>query len=349
MTIQGSTAVTTTKTVDFAPGGDLNDNGIVDEGDVLRYTVTAANNSGSDLNNFVFTDTIDANTTISGTVNSSPIAVDDAVTAVVGQTTDIPEPGLFANKGFGADYLGAPLAVLLSFGGTDLGGANETDNNAGDIVPIPTYGGTITVNTDGSVTISNPTSPGTFTFDYLIDNGVASSVATVTVTLTQAPIAQPDAYAFSPTVDQNVGAGTGLFVDNGSGPVTDAFWVDLYVNPATVPTQPNQLWNIGTGSEGGAVWGLEAANGAQPIALGDSRTLTIGGAYYFGGSSDLTAVTGGETIYVQVDSYGAGPQLIGNVPEMHELTGQPYNNISGPQTLPPVFTPSTTSVNSLSR
>jgi len=151
------------------------------------------------------------------------------------------------------------------------------------------------------------------------------------------PVYAPDLVVDSITATNN--NMTVVIRNAGNRSVTDAFWVDLYVNPVPIPTMPNQLWNFGTNSAGGAVWGLEQANGALPLAPGDSLSLTIGGPYYVAAASDLTAVSGGESVYVQVDSYGDGPQLIGNVAESHELAGQAYNNISGPILLPPAFNP----------
>ena len=76
---------------------------------------------------------------------------------------------------------------------------------------------------------------------------------------------------------------------------------------------------------------MDESNGALPIAPGESRTLTLGGAYYSAQYSDLSGVSGGEIVYVQVDSFGDPVVLNGKVAESHELSGQPYNNIYGPE------------------
>ena len=61
---------------------DNNGNGQVNPGDTLRYTVIISNDGTTDATNLVFSDTLDANTTLSGTVHVSPLAIDDQYTAV---------------------------------------------------------------------------------------------------------------------------------------------------------------------------------------------------------------------------------------------------------------------------
>ncbi|MFV8816806.1 midcut-by-XrtH protein [Haliea sp. E17] len=115
-------------------------------------------------------------------VNDPPVAEDDALTAVVSVVTNYAAATLFNNNGAGADYLGAPTATITSFGGGSLGGA-VTDNAAGATVGIPGFGGALTVNADGSLSIDSPALNGSFTFQYLIDNGVGTDSATVTVSI----------------------------------------------------------------------------------------------------------------------------------------------------------------------
>jgi len=107
----------------------------------------------------------------------------------------------------------------------------------------------------------------------------------------------------------------------------DVFWVDLYVNPNPVPTGVNQTWDDGRCVEG-VVWGVAAP--ALPLEPGGVITLTIGDVYYW---PDYSRFSGsfpeGMPIYVQVDSANTNTTY-GAVLENHEITGGPYNNISGP-------------------
>jgi uncharacterized repeat protein (TIGR01451 family) len=109
-------------------------------------------------------------------------------------------------------------------------------------------------------------------------------------------------------------------------PSTTSFWVDLYINPNTVPNGPNQEW-WKLGSQG-HVWGVTTA-----IQPNESLTLTLNDGYY---NSNLSSVTGpvppGTPIYVQVDSANANTTY-GSVLEIDELTGALYNNILGATSL----------------
>jgi hypothetical protein len=111
-----------------------------------------------------------------------PAAADDALTATVNVINNYGASTLFVDNGSGADDLGLPAATLIAFGGGSLGGS-VTDNPAGSTIAVPVLGGTLTVNADGSLVISNPTVPGIFTFEYRIVNTSGSSDATVTVTI----------------------------------------------------------------------------------------------------------------------------------------------------------------------
>jgi hypothetical protein len=128
-------------------------------------------------------------------------------------------------------------------------------------------------------------------------------------------------------VDQISATSTGIQVvirNQGSAPVNDAFWVDVYINPTTAPTKVNQIWQA-LGAQG-AVWGVTA--GALPIVPGGTLTLTLGDAYY---RSDLSNVpqslSPGTRIFAQVDSANA-TTTYGAVLETHEQNGGTYNNIS---------------------
>jgi len=116
--------------------------------------------------------------------------------------------------------------------------------------------------------------------------------------------------------------------NQGDGPVlpVNAFWVDLYVDPDPIPTAVNQTWDYLC--DQGIVWGVTAP--ALPLEPGGTLTLTIGDDYHSENYSYFPgALPPGTPIYVQVDS--ADVQTThGAVLEIHEIMGDPYNNIAGP-------------------
>jgi hypothetical protein len=115
----------------------------------------------------------------------------------------------------------------------------------------------------------------------------------------------------------------------GTAPVTDAFWVDLYLDPSSPPVAVNQIWpDLGTQ---GAVWGV--VGDALPLAPGDSLTLRVGDPFYDPLRSALPdAIPAGVVLYAQVDSYNL-ETTFGAVREGHEAQGLPYNNVLGPVNL----------------
>jgi hypothetical protein len=109
----------------------------------------------------------------------------------------------------------------------------------------------------------------------------------------------------------------------GTQAVTDPFWVDLYINPATAPTRVNQVWSdVGTR---GAAWGVVGS--ALPLEPGEILTLSVGDAYYRPPNSNPGGpIVAGTPLYAQVDSYNPGSSF-GVVLETHERDAGPYNNI----------------------
>ncbi|HFQ94485.1 MAG TPA: LamG domain-containing protein, partial [Anaerolineae bacterium] len=131
-----------------------------------------------------------------------------------------------------------------------------------------------------------------------------------------------------------VNGGLQLTVENrGPAPVTDEFWVDVYLNPATPPTAVNQTWD--SVGNAGLVWGVTAS--ALPLNPGDSLTLAVGDAYYRADYSRWSgAIPAGTVLYAQVDSANINTNY-GAVRETHEVTGGVYNNIIGPVTAAQTF------------
>jgi len=119
-----------------------------------------------------------------------------------------------------------------------------------------------------------------------------------------------------------------VIVENqGAAPVVDEFWVDVYINPTTPPVRVNQTWNqLGTQ---GLVWGVTSP--ALPaLTPGGVLTLTVGDAYYQPTLSRVSwPLPSGTPVYAQADSADASTTY-GAVLEIHEINGDPYNNISGP-------------------
>lgn len=136
-------------------------------GDTLTYTVTISN-SGTNASNVVFTDTIDANTTlVPVSVSVSPIAVNDAYTAI-------------GNVG-----ISVPVAQGLLANDFNPGGSGTlTVTNAGNL--ITSNGGAVTLNADGSFTY-NPAAGfrgPTDSFTYTLGNGTGKTdTGTVVVTI----------------------------------------------------------------------------------------------------------------------------------------------------------------------
>jgi hypothetical protein len=116
-----------------------------------------------------------------------------------------------------------------------------------------------------------------------------------------------------------------VITNNGGGAVQDAFWVDLYIDPTTAPTGPNQTWDQ-VGSRG-LVWGVNDLG--LPILPGESITLTPGDEFYNADFSNPDGpITPGSILYAQVDSADATQPTGGNIGESDELPGGVYNNIT---------------------
>jgi hypothetical protein len=106
----------------------------------------------------------------------------------------------------------------------------------------------------------------------------------------------------------------------GNAPVTNPFWVDVYLNPNPAPTRVNQHWWEVAGQ--GLVWGV-----TTPIPAGDTLTLTMDDPYYSTFHSRFTgSLVAGTPIWAQVDSINLNSDY-GGVLELHEMNGGAYNNL----------------------
>jgi len=158
--------LTATKAVAFQ--NDVDGDGKADPGDTLMYTVTITNNGPDPAGSVSMTDTLDPNLTlVPGSINTSPVAVNDTYTAV-GNVMISPNAaqGLLAN-----DF--------------------DADSNTFVITAVDTAGtqGQVVVNnTTGSFTFNpNPGFEGSTTFTYTIsDQQTPPKTDTGTVTITVA-------------------------------------------------------------------------------------------------------------------------------------------------------------------
>jgi hypothetical protein len=118
-----------------------------------------------------------------------------------------------------------------------------------------------------------------------------------------------------------------VIANQGTAPVLNDFWVDVYINPRVAPTAVNQPWY--DLADEGLVWGV-VGQGLSALMPGGTLTLSTGDQYYNGPYSRISwPLPAGTPIYGQVDSFNPGVPY-GTVHETHELLGGAYNNIRGP-------------------
>ncbi len=103
--------------------------------------------------------------------------------------------------------------------------------------------------------------------------------------------------------------------NQGQVDVTDAFWIDVYFDPSSIPTL-NQPWD--TIASHGLVWGVTA-----PLPAGESLTLISGGLYFFPELSSAVPLPVGVEVYGLVDSINFATNF-GAVDESNEA-----NNLFG--------------------
>jgi VCBS repeat-containing protein len=143
-------------------------------------------------------------------VNDAPIAVADEYTVAENETLDVALPGVLAND---TDADGDVLAATLVSGPAN---------------------GTLTLNSDGSFSYTpNMGFDGTDSFTYTAGDGVATSEATVTITVTNVngdPMASPDEYAT--TQDTPITVDAPGVLGNDSDPDGDPLTAVLVSGPA---------------------------------------------------------------------------------------------------------------------
>lgn len=152
---------------------DVDGDGQADPGDTLQYTVNVSNTGDMDAADVQFNDVLDPNTTlVDGSLNVSPLALDDAYTTV-GNT--LLEVGVTPSSQPSVQLTGSVFDNDREFlGDTFQWQSNTTPAN-----------GTLVFNTDGTFTYApNAGFVGMDSFIYTVtDDGGLSSTATVSITV----------------------------------------------------------------------------------------------------------------------------------------------------------------------
>lgn len=263
---------------------------MVSVGDILSYTITVDNVGTRGASGITISDLLPANT---GFISASDGGAESS-------------PGTVTWPTFGLDS-GARATRTLTVNIRRSGSPTETITN------------TVTVADD------NTNGP-----DPTLENNTAIATTVTKPSFVYLPLVLRQ-YAIGPDlVVDSIGVVNGaleiVIKNQGQKPVELGlgFWVDLYINPHTVPTQVNQTWPMV--ATYGAAWGV--GGGALPINPGQTRTLRLFDPYYVPAYSTLPAqLIPGDVLYVQVDSVNS-MTTYGSVLENHELAGIAYNNIS---------------------
>ena len=109
---------------------DMDGDGNVDPGDVIRYTLSIMAGGASPVTAVSYTDTVDANTAVvAGSLSTTPIARDDTYTSIGNVGITVPGAnGVLANDD---DADGDTLAVTPAAGATTSGGAFSVGADGG--------------------------------------------------------------------------------------------------------------------------------------------------------------------------------------------------------------------------
>jgi uncharacterized protein YjdB len=146
-------------------------------------------------------------------LNMAPVAVNDALGAIIDTPLVIVAPGVLAN-----DSLGIPAGTVTSFGGGSLGGT-VISNVAGTFTTFGT-GGSLQVSANGAVAfVPSAGFNGAFTFMYRIQTLAGMSDATVTINVGSPPTTTDDAYMTTMNVPITIAPPGVLANDNLGFPV----------------------------------------------------------------------------------------------------------------------------------
>jgi hypothetical protein len=170
----------------------------------------------------------------------------------------------------GNDLLGTPAGALISFGDGSLGGA-VTDQAAGTSVALA--GGTLTVNGNGSFSLTTPTTVGTYTFLYRLDNAVGSSDALVTIDVQNTG---------TPGVTITESGGSSIVAEGGA---TDGYTIVLTTAPSagtvTIAATPDAQCDLGAGTGAAVTYTFDALtwNNAQTVTISAVNDTTTEGPH----------------------------------------------------------------------
>jgi len=266
---------------------DADNDGYADAGDVLRHILTITNTGDTDATSVLLNDLLGGSTE-TGLMNISPIAFNDAFTAVGNTALRV---GGAANIGSGPSSQVVGNLLANDVGSTTVGvGIITGDDVTGFTITAVTNGdsahGTYNIFADGSFNyIGDAGYTGTDSFTYTITDagidGVAntmddtSSTATVTIT-----IANQVWY-----VDNSAAAG-------GDGTSWHPFDSLSDVTGASGPDVAGSIIYVGTGS-GSYDGGITLLNNQELHGAGTA--LTVGGFNLAGAGTDPTIVNTGAT------------------------------------------------------
>ncbi len=272
---------------------DVDADGMADPGDTVRYTIVIRNQGGDDAASAVFTDTVDANTTRSRAVRTTPLARPDPYSAI-GNTTltvDVAD-GLLSND---ADPDGSGLLIVSAYDSSSVQGgqvAVDTFTGAFTYTPPVGYEGsdsfTYTVrdvdgNTD-STTVTLTVSEVVWYINNTAGAGGDGRYATPFNSLAAFNIAQARSAANDPE------AGDIIFVYQGSGAYTNGIALkasqqligqgeNLVVNSQTIvaATSDPIITNITADNAGHGIV-LASGNTVRGLTVGNTNGAGISGS-----------------------------------------------------------------------
>ena len=221
----------------------------------------------------------DATVTIE--VQRAPDAVDDGpYVTTIGVDINVVAPGLLAN-----DDTGFPTTGIDNFGGGSLGGL-VTDNAAGASVAFA--GGTLTVNPNGSFSLTNPMVAGDYTVDYRLSNPAGTSDATVTIQVQGPPTAVDDGPAAASAPGDLFHTALNTTLDS-----TATGGDDNLLSNDTPGFPAATISSFGGGDLGGAVTNNAAGSTVTPLTGETTGSLTVNAD----GSFSFTPPTGFTGLY----------------------------------------------------
>jgi hypothetical protein len=304
---------------------DTDGDGYADPGDTLRTTVTIQNTGTTDATSVVFNDLLGGSTE-TGLMNISPIAFNDAFTAV-GNT--VLRVGGAGNIGSGASSVVSGNLLSNDVGSTVVGvGALAGDDVTGftlDTVTngTSTLGGTFNIFADGS-------------FNYVSDDGDTGVVDTFTYTIRDAGIngvaGDADDTTSTATVSITI-TGQVWYVDSAAG----AGGTGTSANPFNTITALNTANVDGTGDyiyvKGSATGPLVMETGEHLIGQGAS--LDVGGFHLADAGSRSTITNNAAGFTVTLAGAGTGNNEIAGINIVstggtgnHALTGTSFGTLT---------------------